>query len=416
VWRANTTFVLDLLIILGLLAAIGFCTNLASPDDAQATAPKEKQLPQAPRKNPSCKPESSPKTSPAKKTDKASPPKTPSPSSAPRAKDLAPSPKQPGLRTQDSALKTQRSTPRSKHQPTQKAASRPKPGAAGTYRGTFVASLANAPFPHSGKDADPHFFDFNDPQTGDRFRTTRTLERLSEKDHYRDSSVLFYVPTRFNPNKPFHYVVFFHGNRSDVQQSVKDYQLDAQVESSGANVLLLLPQLVKNASDSSPGKFSRKNVFRAFMQEAAQVLSQKVGKKYRRSLEQAPIILAAFSGGYKPLACTLDRGGADSRIKGVLLLDALYEDLYIFGKWLLGHAGGRVFVNIYGEGSACEEKTRILAQFLREHRVPYKEAWPKRGFPKTPIFLIGSSLEHTQVPLEGPPREPLAALLRSLKI
>jgi len=279
-----------------------------------------------------------------------------------------------------------------------------------------VASLTTAPFPHSGKDVDPHFFDFTDPKTGERFRTSRTLERLSEKDHYSDSSVLFHVPKRFNPGKPFFYVVFFHGNRSDVQQCLKDYRLDEQIESSGKNVILLLPQLAKNASDSSPGKFSRNNAFRTFMQEAAQVLSQKIGKKYRRPLEQAPLILAAFSGGYKPLACALDRGGTDSQVKGVLLLDALYEDLYIFGRWVLSHDSRGVFVSVFTEGSACDEKTRTLAQFLNEHRVPFKKEWPKGGFPKNPIFLIGSPFEHMQIPIEGPPREPLAALLRSLKI
>ncbi len=225
---------------------------------------------------------------------------------------------------------------------------------------------------------------------------------------------MFHVPSQFNPNKPFCYVVFFHGNRSDVRQSLKDYRLDEQIEKSGKDVILLLPQLARDAADSSPGKFSRKNVFKAFMQEAAQALSQKLGKKYRGPLEQAPIILAAFSGGYKPLACILDRGGAGSRIKGVLLLDALYEDLYIFGRWLLNCAGGNFFINIYTDGSACEEKTRNLAQFLCEHRLPFREEWP-RAFAKKQICLIRSSSEHLQIPLEGPPREPLTALLRSLK-
>jgi hypothetical protein len=152
------------------------------------------------------------------------------------------------------------------------------------------------------------------------------------------------------------------------------------------------------------------------MQEAAQVLSQRLGKGYRRSLEHAPIILAAFSGGYKPLACSLDRGGNDSRIKAVLLLDALYEDLYIFGKWILSRAGGGAFVNIHTEGSSCEEKAGILAQFLREHRIPFEKEWPRGSFAKRQICLIGSSSEHTQVPLEGPPRDPLASLLRNLRI
>ncbi len=393
--RVHTTVCFDLLIIMGLLAAIGWGTNLTSPDQAQAQAPVGKQLPKRPLSAPPSKPEPPRKALTTEKKTKAAETRAPAQHSTPGKRQ--------------STSKPEQQLPR-------KLGPIPTPRAAGKYHGAFVAPLTSAPFPYSGKDVDPHFFDFTDPKTGERFRTGRTLERLSERDHYRDSSVLFYVPKRFNPNRSFVYVVFFHGNRSDVQQCVKDYRLDEQIESSGKNAILLLPQLAKNASDSSPGTFSRKNVFRAFMQEAAQVLSQRLGKKFRRPLEQAPIILAAFSGGYKPLACSLDRGGVDSRIKAVLLLDALYEDLYIFGKWVLSHAGGGVFVNIFTEGSACEEKTKILAQFLREHRVPFKEEWPRGSFAKRQICLIGSSSEHLQIPVEGPPAEPLAALLRNLRI
>lgn len=452
--KPHTTLLLDLLITMGLFVTLGLGANLASPKEIQAGPPQEKQVQQAHRENPN-KSESPCGTSPTKKKDKSEKAKAPAhhpalktehaapnthgtassaQQSGSRTKQTAPSAKRSTQSTHDSTpnsqhpapgtqpqpqpqhppLNTQHPAPSSKSKVPGKPAGKPAPATVAPYHGTFVEALPNAPFPHSGKDVDPNFFDFADPRTGERFRTTRTWERLSEKEHYRDSSVLFHVPSQFNPNKPFSYVVFFHGNRSDVRQSLKEYRLDEQIENSGKNVVLLLPQLAKNASDSSPGKFSRKDVFRAFMQEAAQALSQKVGKKHRRQLEQAPIILVAFSGGYKPLACALDRGGAASRIRGVLLLDALYEDLYIFGKWLLNPAGGSFFINIYTDGSSCEEKTKSLAQFLCEHHVPFKEEWPK-AFTKQQICLIRSSSDHLQVPLEGPPRDPLTAVLRSLK-
>ena len=453
--KAHITLLLNLLIIMGLILSLGLSAQLASPEEAQAGPPKEKQVQQVPLENPS-QLQSPCATSPTKKKDKAEKAKAPTqhpelktehaapsthgatPSaqhptpaarqSASKTKQTAPGAKQskqsshgstpnsqnPAPTTQQPPLTTQQPAPSSKPKVAGKAAEKLARAAVAPYHGTFVEALPDAPFPHSGKDVDPNFFDFADPQTGERFRTTRTWERLSEKEHYGDSSVLFHVPSQFNPNKPFCYVVFFHGNRSDIRQSLKDYRLDEQIENSGKNVVLVLPQLAKNASDSSPGKFARKDVFRAFMQEAAQALSQKVGKQYRRQLEQAPIILVAFSGGYKPLACALDRGGAGSRIKGVVLLDALYEDLYIFGKWLLNPVSGSFFINIYTEGSACEEKTKSLAQFLCEHRVPFKEEWPK-AFTTRQICLIRSSSEHLQIPLEGPPREPLTAVLRSLK-
>jgi hypothetical protein len=386
VFKGNTRIVFDLLVVIGFLVAINVCGILSFPGEAGAEPSKENQSKQIPQK----------KLSRFDLPREASPAKT---------KDR---PKTTNHPTQHPALRTPGKGVR-------KTARNASPAPSNTFHGTFVEPLKYAPFPNSGKGMDPNFFDFVDPQTGERFRTTRNFERLSEKDHYCDSSVLFYLPKQFNPKKPFAYVVFFHGNRTEVRQFVKDYRLDEQVNGSGKNVILVLPQLARNAADSSPGKFSRKGVFGNFMQEAAKVLARKVGRKYQGQFERAPILLAAFSGGYKPLACALDRGGADSRIKGVLLMDALYEDLYIFGRWILHNAGASFFINIYTEGSACEEKTKILAQFLREHRLPFKEEWPK-GFKKTRICLLRSPYDHLQVPVEGPPREPLAELLRSLPL
>lgn len=387
VFKANTTLLLELLIIAGFCAAVLLCISLTKPDEATAADPPKKRLRQV--------------------TQKSSPGKNPAPAlSTPQKKDRPRATKTPA---QQQTSTTKALAPTTKHE-----ARSTKHETRYSYHGVFVEGLKSAPFPLTGKDFDPNFFDYVDPRTGERFRTTRTLERLPEKDHYRDNGVLFLIPSHFNPSKPFAYVVFFHGNRTEVRQAMKEYRLDDQINRSGKNVILVLPPLAKNASDSSPGKFARKHAFRAFMQEAAQVLSPRFGKKYQQHLERAPIILAAFSGGYKPLACTLDRGGTDSRIRGILLLDGLYEDLYIFGRWLLQRSNSSFFINIYTDGSACHDKTTVLAQFLRTHRIAYKEVWPK-GIGRGQIVFVRSPREHLEVPVEGPPREPLAELLRSLK-
>jgi hypothetical protein len=400
VFKVNTSFLRDLVMIVSLFVIVGICCNLASPKRAEAGPPKEKQPPQVSQKDPSKA------GSPGKKLS------TKKESSSPVMKSLT---KHPGPGTQDPKLRTQDSGSGTRH----KLTPNPKRTASiasrkAKYHGTFVETLKSAPFPYSGKGVDPNFFDSVDPRTGERYRTTRTLERLSEKEHYWDSSVLFHLPSQFNPRKPFAYVVFFHGNRTEVRQFTKDYRLDEQMERSGRNAILVLPQLAKNAADSTPGKFSNKDAFRAFMLEVAHVLTSRLGKQYQKQLEQAPIIFVAFSGGYKPLACTLDRGGTGSRTKGVLLLDALYDDLYIFGKWILENARRGFFVNIFTEDSSCEEKSRTLAQFLRAHHLPFKEEWPE-GLRKGHICLMRSPNDHLQIPIAGPPREPLAELLRNLK-
>jgi hypothetical protein len=375
----------QLVIMAFLLATIGLCSELAAPEEARAGPPKEKQMPQASRSVPSG-PACIGKLQPAKKSPARS-----------------------------VNIPTERSSSGMQRQTKPKAAGKPASVPAGKYHGTFIENLKSTPFPYTGKNIDPNFFDVVDPKTGERFRTTRNLERLSEKDHYRDNSVLFHVPDQFDIRKPFTYIVFFHGNRTEIRQFLKDYRLDEQMNKSMKNAILILPQLARNASDSSPGRFAVKNVFRSFMLEVAQVLTSKFGKNYQKRFEQAPIVLVAFSGGYKPLACTLDRGGVGSRIKGVFLMDALYEDLYIFSKWILRNPCGGFFINLFTEESACEDKTRILAQFLREHHLPYAEEWPK-GVKKGQISLVRSSFDHMQIPIAGPPQEPLAKLLQNLRI
>lgn len=410
-FRANATLLMELILIVGFFWAVAIGLGLTGPQDAEAADPKGKQPQHVTQKAPP-KAKAEQKPTAPKNADKPQPVKTPSPK--PKTETSVPSTSKPLPSTPKPTISTQRPAPGTQPSSAGKAARRSVAAVSRPFHGTFVEAMKAAPFPLAGKDADSRFFDSVDPKTGERFRTSRTLERLSEREHYRDNSVLFYVPPQFNPNQPFSYVVFFHGNWSDVRQSVAEYRLDEQVNRSGKNVILVLPQLARDAADSSPGKFSNRNAFRTFMQEAALVLTAKLGRKHQKPLEQAPVMLVAFSGGYKPLACILDRGGTDWRITGVMLLDGLYEDLYIFGKWLLNRPKAAFFINIYTEGSPVQDKTMALAQFLREHRIVFHETWP-RGVRSGQVALIRSSHEHSLVPVEGPPREPLTAMLRLLK-
>jgi hypothetical protein len=284
----------------------------------------------------------------------------------------------------------------------------------GPFRGTFVAKLENAPYPYTGKyaDSDLDFFDHLSPANGERFHTNRYGLRLAEKTHYHDNSVLFHVPTHFDPRKPLMYVVFFHGIQTDVAQSNRDYALAKQVEDSGQNAILIIPQLAKHGADSSPGKFFQRNTFKAFMTEVAEVLTLKLEESYRGGLDEAPILIAAFSGGYKSAAYVLDRGGLDERILGVLLMDALYEDVEKFHHWIRANADRGLFVNIYGQGE-CEDNSRALARRLNRLELLDHPNWPDE-ITKGEVIFIQSPHEHLEIPILGPPPEPLRTVLRSI--
>jgi hypothetical protein len=296
------------------------------------------------------------------------------------------------------------------------APSHPAPkGAPRPLRGTFVERLETAPYPYDGRygDSDQDFFDHVDPVSGERFHTNRYELRLAEKAHYRDNSVLFHVPKQFDPGKPLIYVVFFHAIKTDINKSNRDHALARQVEASGRNVILVMPQLAKDAPDSSAGKFFQGNAFRGFMTEAAEVLTRKLGESCRGALARAPIVLAAFSGGYKATAYVLDRGGLDERIIGVLLLDALYEDVDKFQRWIQANSDRVFFVSIYGQGE-CEVNTRVLARQLNRLDLLEQPVWPGK-IRKGGIHFVESSHEHLSIPRLGPPPEPIRALLRSIE-
>jgi len=300
---------------------------------------------------------------------------------------------------------------------------RPEDGGATSARGaeartgTFVTTLDAAPYPYHGKydDAGVDFFDYTDPQTGARYHTNRYGVRFPEKEHYSDGSVLFHVPPHFDPDRPFALVVFFHALDTNIRRTDTDYDIAGQVNACGKNFVLVMPQLAKDAADSSPGKFFRPDAFRAFMDEAAGALAGRLGPEYRQRFRNAPIVLAAFSGGYKATAYVLDRGGAAGRIAGVILLDALYEDVEKFERWALKYIAESFLVSLATRGE-CERNSLELAGRLEGNGIEVSREWPVRSISKGKFYLASTPGAHVQIPLAGPPARPLFSLLRLFEI
>jgi hypothetical protein len=69
------------------------------------------------------------------------------------------------------------------------------------------------------------------------------------------------------------------------------------------------------------------------------------------------VVLVAYSGGYDPAAYALAVGGAGGRVRGVILLDALYGEIDKFDKWIgTSVAGGRsgFFFSAYSDSSRAQ--------------------------------------------------------------
>ncbi len=276
--------------------------------------------------------------------------------------------------------------------------------AAGT---TFTVPLAAAPFPFDGRcpgDAGP-FWDRTD-ETGKRWHTTGYGDSYREAEHYRDDRALFHIPQGFDPARPFAWVVWLHGQWTDLEHAPAEHRVAEQVDRSGVNAILVMPALPRRAADSHPGKLCRPGGFEAFMAEAAAVVVKRIPGLDLERARRETIVLAAYSGGFRAAAAILEQGGADGRIAGLVLLDAVYNQADVFAGWLAAEPGRR-FLASWHTADTRKGNTDLDA------RLAGAGIGPDRALGgSSPAAIIAAPSRHEEVPLAGPPEMPLAATLR----
>ena len=79
-------------------------------------------------------------------------------------------------------------------------------------------------------------------------------------------------------------------------------------------------------------------------------------------------MIVAYSGGFGPTLSVLDRGGVRSRVRGLVLLDALYGGIGKFADWIADNRS-TFFVSSYTPHTARHNV--YLEHLLRERSVPY---------------------------------------------
>ena len=162
---------------------------------------------------------------------------------------------------------------------------------------------------------------------------------LWEDDTYSDKRTLLALPAGFDLSKPAALIVFFHGNDCILDRDVIARQhVPGQLAQSNINAVLAAPQFAVDARDSSPGNFWREGFFALWLAEVERQLAAIHGQGARAAdFARLPVILVAYSGGYFPAAWVLKQGGAQNRIAGVVLFDALYGDIEKFAEWAEHH-------------------------------------------------------------------------------
>ena len=215
---------------------------------------------------------------------------------------------------------------------------------------------------------------------------------LWEDQAYNDRTVLLAAPQAFNPAEPGIIVVYFHGNNATLARDVvARQQIVRQLADSGLNGVLVVPQLAVDAPDSSAGRFWTPGGFASFLNEA----EGKLGEFYpsaRGAFRRMPVVVVAYSGGYLPAVYSLTVGGDGGRVRGVVLLDALYGEKDKFVSWVEGSGRSAFFVSAYS--SSSKDGNLAIASELQQAGVAVQNSLPSTLTPGVVAFVDAGTVDH----------------------
>jgi beta-lactamase class A len=150
--------------------------------------------------------------------------------------------------------------------------------------------------------------------------------------HYSDSSIVIVVPDHFKEtDRGANVIVHFHGHMNDNMGVLERHLMSQALIAQRTNALLVLPQGPYRARDSFCGKMEDESGFRRMLDD---VLATIVKEGVLKSQKLDKLIISAHSGGYRPAAFVLDRGGLSDHISEVFLFDAFYGEHDFFRKFL----------------------------------------------------------------------------------
>ncbi len=251
---------------------------------------------------------------------------------------------------------------------------------------TTLVNLKSSAFPYFG----------NNPRTEAPFLNVSEGERKGHRSYsgrvywqdqtFNDSRVLMHVPENFDIKKPGVIVVFFHGNGATLERDVRDRQLvPQQISDSGANAVLLAPQLAVDAADSSAGKFWQPGALKRFINESAEHLAKLYGDPgTAKTFANMPVIIVGYSGGFVPTAYSLEVGGLGNRVRGVVLLDAVYGELDKFASWIANNRSG-FFVSAYTRYT--QHHDRELIEMIRDKGISVSDSIDGPLHPGSVVFV-----------------------------
>lgn len=189
-------------------------------------------------------------------------------------------------------------------------------------------------------------------------------------------NVIVYVPQGFDASAPIDLVVFVHGFNNCIADVLGDdniactpggpirnaYHLATQLEATGKNALLVLPEVAFDQATGDPGQLGTAGGFRALLEETLATLPAPAGPLALSQINR--VIVSVHSGGYRAVASMITIG--DVRTDEVWLFDALYGDIMSYDAWIMSDLASfaqlaRRFGDVYTSGGGTLSNSQAMA-------------------------------------------------------
>jgi len=153
--------------------------------------------------------------------------------------------------------------------------------------------------------------------------------------HYSDSSIVVFVPDCFKSGPDgVNLIVHFHGHLNDNMGVLERYGMPQALVDEQINAILVLPQGPYRARDSFCGKMEDAGGLKRLVDDVLRTMEKEKVITSAREARVERMVLSAHSGGYRPVAYCLDRGGMNDVITHCFLFDAFYANFDYYRTWL----------------------------------------------------------------------------------
>jgi hypothetical protein len=240
---------------------------------------------------------------------------------------------------------------------------------------------------------------------------TRNVALASAPQPTDHAEVAVHLPATFDSRSPARLCLFLHGRGGDVPFEDHIDQAIDQIAACRSNVVLVAPRF---GDGVQPGTFEDSAGFSTFVSDLQAELPAVAG---------APIVLAAFSGGWRPLGAVLKGlrvpgNPLADRVTGLLLLDCIYglQSSAQVIAWQKARRAQTALLSIYGRDTADDAPAANRALMDALAKAGPVHTAERRSYGPGSVTFIEAMTPHLDIVSDGPPENPIATFLDRLTV